>query len=388
MSSATQRIVIGVTSPMSLMLMRGLPERLAHDGWDVTVVSSPGVELDDLARSGAVQVVAVPMAREPRLIADARALAAWWRCLRRLRPTVILVGTPKAGMLGVLAGLLTRVPVRIYHLRGLRLETSHGLSRMVFRAVESLTLAAATSTIAVSSSLKQRVADLRLGRADKITVLGRGSSNGVDVEKFHISASDAEVRALRDRAGLAPDVPVIGYVGRIHPDKGLETLADASALLTERGVDHQLLVVGGADHPAARDLVRSFEDLTARVVLPGSVPDAAEYYRAMDIHCLPTLREGFPNAVLEASASGVATVTTDATGAVDSVVPGETGYIVPAQDSIALAGALEEAITNPEELSRRASNARRWVVDNYSRERVQTDLVSFLQRSSGCAVGR
>lgn len=380
MSSATQRIVIGVTSPMSLMLMRGLPERLVNEGWAVTVVSSPGAELDELARSKGVRVHPLPMAREPSVLADARALVAWWRCLRALRPSVVLVGTPKAGMLGVLAGFLTGVPVRIYHLRGLRLETAHGVSRVVFRAVESLTLAAATSTIAVSSSLKSRVVALRLGRSRKITVLGLGSSNGVDVDRFHPAAGQ-DVRASREHLGLALDVPVIGYVGRIHPDKGLETLADASAALTDRGIHHQILVVGGTDHPSAQELVRRFEDLEAKVVLPGAVVDTAPYYRVMDIHCLPTLREGFPNAVLEASASGVATVTTDATGAVDSAVPGRTGFIVPAQNSTALADALEEALTEPDELSRLARNARQWVIDNYSREHVQAELARFLQQS-------
>ena len=381
MSLVRHRIVIGVTSPMSLILMRGLPERLAEEGWEVTVVSAPGAELEELQRSGAVQVHAVPMAREPDVLADAKALVAWWRHLRRLRPSVILVGTPKAGMLGVVAGFLTRVPVRIYHLRGLRLETAAGLSRVVFRAIESLTLAAATSSIAVSRSLKQRVAALRLGRSHKITVLGHGSSNGVDVDKFHPASSGEDVRTSRERLGLELDVPVIGYVGRMHPDKGLDTLVAASVLLTERGVRHQVLIVGGSDHPSAQNLVQQFQDLEATVVLPGAVPDAGPYYQVMDIHCLPTLREGFPNVVLEASASGVATVTTDATGAVDSVVPGETGYIVPAQNSTALADALEEALSDPDDLARRAQNARRWVVANYSRDRVQADLVDFLRQS-------
>lgn len=382
MSPSRHRIVIGVTSPVSLILMRGLPSRLAGEGWDVTVVSAPGPELEELRRAGLVQVESLEMARDPRLLADMKALLAWWRLLRRLRPDVILVGTPKAGMLGVLAGFLARVPVRIYHLRGLRLETATGASRVVFRAVEALTLAAATSTIAVSESLKRRIADLHLGRSAKIVVLGRGSSNGVDLERFRPAPDPEEVATSRQRLGLDASVPVIGYVGRLHPDKGLDDLVAASALLAARGTAHQLLVVGGTDHASGQDMVRRLQGLPVQVALPGAVPDSAPFYQLMDIHCLPTLREGFPNAVLEASASGVATVTTDATGAIDSVVAGETGYIVPVRDSAALADALEEALSNRDELARRARNARRWVVENYSRDRVQTDLAQFLDESS------
>ncbi len=382
MSSSRPRIVIGVTSPVSLILMRGLPERLAGEGWDVIVVSAPGPELEELRRSGVVRVESVEMARDPRLSADIKALFAWSRLLRRLRPDVILVGTPKAGMLGVMAGFLVRAPVRIYHLRGLRLETATGASRAVFRAVEALTLAAATSTIAVSESLRRRVSALRLGRSDKVVVLGRGSSNGVDVDRFQPSMRAEDVLASRRRLGLDEGVPVIGYVGRLHPDKGLDDLVAASELLSARDVRHQLLIVGGTDHESAHEMVRRLEDLPVSVALPGSVPDSAPFYQVMDIHCLPTLREGFPNAVLEASATGVATVTTDATGAVDSVVAGETGYIVPVRNSRALADALEEALSDRDELARRARNARQWAVDNYSRTRVQSDLATFLRRSS------
>lgn len=379
MSSARPRIVVGVTSPMSLLLMQGLPERLQKDGWAVTVVSSPGPELERLGQNAHLTVHALSMARDPNLAADLTALVAWWRFLRALKPDVVLVGTPKAGMLGVLAGMLARVPVRIYHLRGLRLETSGGVSRLIFRAVESLTLAAATSSIAVSRSLRERVISLRLGRGAKMTVLGLGSSNGVDVDRFHPAAGKQEVDASRRELGLVPAVPVIGYVGRIHPDKGLVSLIEASALLTKQGVSHQLLVVGGVDHPSASDLLTRFRALEAPVSLPGSVPDPAPYYQIMDIHCLPSLREGFPNAVLEASASGVLTVTTDATGAVDSVVPGETGYIVPAANGRALADALERVLSDADEMSRLGENARRWVVENYARSDVQANLANFLR---------
>lgn len=364
---------------MSLLLMQGLPEKLEEAGWAVTVVTSPGPELDRLEHAAHLSVRPVPMTREPSLRADLAALMDWRRCLRELKPDVVLVGTPKAGMLGVLAGVLTRVPVRIYHLRGLRLETSRGISRVIFRAVESLTLAAATSSVAVSRSLRERVISLRLGRGSKIAVLGLGSSNGVDVDRFRPAADLQESRASRQKAGLVPGVPVIGYVGRIHPDKGLSTLVDASALLTQRGVSHQILVVGGIDHPSASELVARFDALEAPVLLPGSVPDPAPSYQLMDVHCLPSLREGFPNAVLEASASGVPTVTTDATGAVDSVIPGETGHTVPAANSRALADALERLLSDVDERERLGANARQWVVENYVRSDVQSNLVNFLR---------
>ncbi|MEV7631649.1 glycosyltransferase family 4 protein [Microbacterium sp. NPDC089318] len=381
MNEVGPRIVLGVTSPMSLTLMKGLPERLADDGWDVNVVSAPGTVLEALGQEGRVHVHAIPMSREPNLAGDIVALWRWWRYLGRVNPDILLVGTPKAGMLGILAGWLSRVPVRIYHLRGLRLETARGVGRIVFRAVEVLTLFGATSTIAVSQSLKQRVSTLRLGRQSKIVVLGRGSSNGVDLEEFTSAETASAADASTARLALIGKVPVVGFVGRVHPDKGLDTLVAASALLSARAVPHQLLIVGGADHPLAEAILGRLGSLEANVVLTGAVADARPFYRIMDVHCLPTLREGFPNAILEAAASGVASVTTKVTGAMDAVMPGETGFLVEAQNGEALADALQEALSDRDELDRLARNARKWVVANYSRDRVQEALIDYLRRS-------
>ena len=124
MTSGKPRIVLGVTVDLSLRLMAGFPQYLAERGWDVHVVSSPGARLDALAGVDGVTVHALTMAREPSPVSDLRSLIAWMRLLRRLRPDVVSVGTPKAGLLGGIAARLTRVPGRVYMLRGLRLETS------------------------------------------------------------------------------------------------------------------------------------------------------------------------------------------------------------------------------------------------------------------------
>ena len=92
-----------------------------------------------------------------------------------------------------------------------------------------------------------------------------------------------------------------------------------------------LLLVGWFD--AAEDALDSRAArpiLTIRTsIAPDLSSDVAPYYRAMDVMVLPTWREGFPNAVLEASASGIPVVTTESTGARDAVVPEVTGLLIP-----------------------------------------------------------
>jgi len=97
----------------------------------------------------------------------------------------------------------------------------------------------------------------------------------------------------------------------------------------------------------------------------------------MDVHVLPSLREGFPNVVLEASAMGLPTVTTDATGAIDSVQEGKTGLIVRTQDPRGLADAIKMLMINPDRALQYGVGARRWVVADFQPESVVRTLLAF-----------
>lgn len=337
-SSGKPRIVLAVTISASIGLYRGYQTRLAQDGWDVHVVSSPGPEMDDLIASGdGVTYHALPMERNPSPRSDLKGLGQWLRLLRQLRPDVVSAGTPKAGLLATTAAAMLRLPVRIYHQRGLRLETETGARRRVLWAAERCTVVCATHVLAVSHSLKSTLVRERLAPASKVTVLGAGSSAGVDMERFSgVPGPRTDGRR------------VIGYVGRLTIDKGLGTLAAAVELLHHRSVSPELLVVGGVEEDAALVPLQRLRDLGVPVTCTGFVAEPAPFYGQMAVHCLPTKKEGFPNVVLEASACAVPTVTTTATGAVDSVVDGQTGYLVPIDDAEAMADALMTLLQDPE----------------------------------------
>ena len=174
-SAGSRSLVLAVTDPMSVRLLAGLPEYLSQCGWDVHLVCGREVEV-----AGA-RVHVIPMAREPAVLLDVVALLRWVRLVRRLRPDVVLAGTPKAGLLGMLAARLCGVGARIYHLRGLRLETTRGLKSWVLGAVERIAMASSTEILSVSRSLVGECVSRGLAARDRFELLGEGSSNGVDV---------------------------------------------------------------------------------------------------------------------------------------------------------------------------------------------------------------
>jgi glycosyltransferase involved in cell wall biosynthesis len=97
----------------------------------------------------------------------------------------------------------------------------------------------------------------------------------------------------------------------------------------------------------------------------------------MDLMVLPTWREGFPNVVLEAAASGIPVITTLCTGSRDSVVPEVTGLLIPPGYPQAISEAVLKLLGDPERRQRMGEAARNWVCAHYSDTRVLQLAVSF-----------
>ena len=312
-----RRIAVVATHAITVKaLMRGQLRHLAAAEWDVVVVTSPDPDLAEFARAEGVRVVEIPMVRTVAPVRDLLALTRFVRLFRQLRPDVVSAGTPKGGLLGMVAAWLARVPVRVYILRGLRLETITGVLGRIMRLTERMASACSTHVLSVSRSLQVLYVDLGLAPESKIHVLGAGSSNGVDTARF-------------SPAARSPRTPTIGYVGRLTRDKGVADLWAAFKLVCEQVAGARLLVVGDFESadPVPEGLRR---ELLAdeRVTITGFVSDPAPLYKEMSVLVLPTRREGLPNAPLEAAASGVPVVAYAATGTVDAVDDGVTGALV------------------------------------------------------------
>ncbi len=390
------RVLYVVTSSLSLWLLRGQARYLRERGFEVRVICAPGPEVDGFARDEGVAVATVPLQREMAPWSDLVAIARLWREIRRFRPDILNVGTPKAGLLGGIAGRLADVPQRIYLLRGLRVETARGTRRLLLYTAERLAVACAHRVVCVSASLRERAIALGIVIAPDVVVLGKGSSNGVLVADFapttqRITAAED----LRVELGIPANAPVIGFVGRFTRDKGLLELLEAYARLRERFSALRLLLVGGFEQgdrlpPAAEAQLRSDPQIVMAsagaptfsspdATQPG-VRDIAPFYHAMDVVTLPTHREGFPNVALEAAAASKPVVGARATGMFDAVVPDETGLLVPVGDSAALASALARLLDDRALAQRLGDAAHARVLQHFQREQVCSAWLREYQR--------
>lgn len=371
-----KKILLAVTSERSVRLFSSLPQLLAQRGNEVHVVSNPGPQLTELNRDELIHCHGLTMSRDPS-VADLRSLWSWVRLLRQVRPDVISVGTPKAGLLGIVAGFLTRVPARVYLLRGLRYETERGIKRSILKTLERISIKLSHVTQSVSKTAVDRAVADRLGPRRKFIVLGAGSSGGVHVGQYETSPQQrAELQ--RKRWG-DPQLPVVGFVGRITADKGMDLLADAIEILGRQGTIGRLVLVGSSEGYDANALLRRIEAVGWQGEATGFLPDPTMEFKHLDVLCLPTRREGFPSVVLQAAAAGVPTVATLATGIPDAIVNGRTGLVVSTRSPVDFAKALGLLLQNPKVRNRLANNAHERVAKEFEASRVMGLTAEFLE---------
>ena len=325
------RLCYVVASEMTVKAFLAAHIREAAERYDVAVVANaaPGSLAGLPAR-----LIPVPITRPIAPWADLAALARLYGVFRRERFDLVHSVTPKAGLLSALAGAAAGVPVRLHTFTGQVWATRTGAYRALLRALDRLTASLDTAVLADSASQRDfLVAEGVVGVA-KAGVLGHGSMNGVDAERFR---PDAEARAaVRAEAAVPAGETLFLYLGRLTRDKGLLDLARAFASLDAGW----LLLVGPDEEGLAVEIRAACGASAARLRILGATAQPERFMAAADVFVLPSHREGFGTVILEAAACGVPSVATRIYGLVDAVVDGETGALVPVGDAGALAAGM------------------------------------------------
>jgi len=337
------RIAIVVTAKSTAeSFVFPLARHLADRGSEVVVIAD-GLASSIVGAAPGIEFVSVRMPRRPAPILDLFAVRKLYTVFRNFEPAAVIYATPKASLVASLSSRLAGVRSRVYLLWGLRLETTRRPARYVYWSLEKVTHRNSTLTIANSKSLAAKYVAERLGKAGEVIVVGDGSSHGVDLQKFSRASEFPEVdRATRAWLDANRERVVAGYVGRLNPDKGIDTLCAALNLIPAVS-PVSLMVVGGGDGDTT-----VLESPTVPIHDVGHVDDPRPYFAEMAFLVLPSRREGFPNVVLEAAAMGIPAIVSDATGCVDSVVDGETGLIFRAGDEVQLARAISAIAVDTE----------------------------------------
>ena len=216
-----KRIIRACTVSMSVDFVTGMLPNLKKK-YEVILLSSPGPELDRAVSEYGVRSIQIPMERHISLVRD---LVSLWRIvktLRKERPAMVHSMTPKAGLLCMTAGWLTRVPVRIHTFTGLVFPTSTGVRRKILMLTDAITCSCAKHVIPEGEGVKNDL--LNNGITKKpLKVLGYGNVRGIDLCRFSRREEVMEMAgAIRKN-----DVFTFLFVGRIVCVKCINELIDA-----------------------------------------------------------------------------------------------------------------------------------------------------------------
>lgn len=283
-----------------------------------------------------------------------------------------------------LLGLLLR-PRRSMHL----VTTVHGWGKHgprtgLYYAIDRLCLPYYDRVICVSADLREEC--IRCGVSERKCSL---IENAIDVQQYRRCI---ESREAKIRLGFDPSRTLIGAVGRLSEEKGYDILIRAVSQLVGNGENVQLVIIGeGEERPRLESLASELQ-LKGRVRLPGYCANPIEFYEAMDISVLSSLREGLPNVVLEAMAMEVPLVATRIAGVPRIVSHGANGLLVAPGSADEISRALQQLIESPDMRRQFAAAGRDTIERRYSfgvrMQKVATVYDSFYTRSQAQATYR
>lgn len=319
------------------------------------------------------KVISVNIQRKISIWQDLSALYQLIKLFRLHRFDLVHSISPKGGLLAMLATWIVGTPVRLHTFQGEVWVTRTGFWRVLLKNIDKLVARLATKLTIVGHSERQFLVEQGIIRPEKSVVLVNGSICGVDTKRFF---ADAELaKQQRTELGIAQTDKVILFLGRINKDKGILDLVKAFTHIAQQDSNVVLLLVGPDEDQMRSDIEKTSGQFVNKVKILDFTPNPEQYMRVADIFCLPSYREGFSVAILEAAATNVPIVCSNIYGTIDAVEAGKTGLLFTAGNVSELTNALLTLVGNETLRQQMGMAARERVLTLFSSEKI-TDAMS------------
>ncbi len=343
-----------------------MAQHLPKDRFEVSVIalSATRLQLAEEVRAAGVPVYAIAQS-------GAWSWSCWrslYRLLRVLRPQLVHTWLFTADLYGRSAAWAARVPRILSAVRSVE-PWKPGRYVLVDRVLRRITDAFTVNAGAIGDVLTQREG---VPPAKIITVY-----NGVDLARFDPAAANG---AVRQQVGATDQMPVVGIVGRLSPEKDHATFLQAAVLVATQRPQARFLILGSG---ALREELRALAvqlGLEGAVRFLGAQADVREVFAALDLLVVSSRYEGCCNVILEGMAMGKPVVATAVGGNPELVKSGQTGWLVPAQDPAAMAQAMLRVIDDPQMAAAMGREGRRQVEARFSTERMIEQTASLYER--------
>ncbi|MCI0706472.1 MAG: glycosyltransferase family 4 protein [Ignavibacteriae bacterium] len=346
-----------------LLLADGLKRR----GVDVSVACAPTGYLVDEFSKRSIATYSVSLENRLRPVQFFQLV----RLLRDHRFTLIHTHGGTAGLWGRLAAFFAGVPARIHTYHGIHaVYRANPITRWVLLTIERFLLSLTSYIICVSQGDSELGMNHRLFDSNKVAVI----PNGIEVSRFDTTAGRQRIRI---EFGCTDSDVLIGSIGRLHFQKGFVYLLEAAQAVLQKRKNVRFVLVG--DGPLSEMLVEKCTRLgiSSSVHFAGTRLDIPDVLSGFDIFVLPSLWEGLPLVLLEASAAGKAIVATAVDGSKEIVQDNETGVLVPPESPSALAEAIIRLVDDKSFREQVSRNARAIAREKYSADKMVEDTMNL-----------
>lgn len=366
------KILLGVSSSFCANFLKGQVRFLVENGFEVLIISGPGEEISWLAREEKAKLLTIDFTKKITPLTDFFQLLRIIYILRREKPDIVNAGNPKSGFLIIMACWLTRQKNVIFTLHGLLSDTKKGGVRQLISISEKLSCRIAQKVLVVSHTLKLHAENRGILPSGKGIVIGKGSANGIDLLMFRGKSTVAtSSKQLAQSLGLKQENIILGFAGRLSKDKGIDLLFEAFNTLVKDYPSLRMVIAG----PIIEENLFSREWLhqlyhNEKISYLGKLHELTAFYGTIDILVLPSLREGFPNVLIEAAAMEIPVIASDIPGCRDAVLPGINGELFEKENLNGLVSVLKKLIEQPQLRQQYGTNGRAFVKDNFSNEEI------------------
>ena len=354
--------------------------------FEVVAISAEKEKLEAYGKKEGVRVFSLELTRKITPIKDIAAVFKLYRFLKKEKPSIVHTHTPKAGIVGMTAAWFAGVPNRLHTVAGMPLMEASGFKRKVLNFVEKLTYRFATEVYPNSKGLYDFIIAENFTKASKLSIIGNGSSNGIDTKYFDpVSYSENDKISLRDKLKIPQGHFLYIFVGRLVKDKGINELITAFSKLSDSNNTISLLLVGPFENdldPLLPETLSTIEK-HPNIYTVGYQSDVRPYFSIADALVFPSYREGFPNVVMQAGAMGLPSIVTDINGCNEIIAYGKNGLIIPPKDTQALYNSIKQLSTQPSLFANLKANSREMITSRYERQQVWDALLFEYQRLLG-----
>lgn len=374
-----RKLIRITTVPISLeKLLEGqLP--FMQQFYEVTAVSAEKERLQQFGKANQVGTYFVDLTRKITPIKDIKAVVTLYRYFRKEKPLIVHTHTPKAGIVGMLAAFLARVPLRLHTVAGLPLMEATGVKRFILDVVEKSTYLFATKVYPNSKGLYDFILSEGYTTPKKLHIIGGGSSNGIDTTFFNPTLFTSEALQQKRNELRIPETDfVFVFVGRLVKDKGINELVAAFTKLQAEKENVSLLLVGPleADLDPLTPETLTLMETSNKIHSVGYQDDVRVFFALSNALVFPSYREGFPNVVMQAGAMGLPAIVSDINGCNEIIIEGHNGCIIPVKNEAALYTSMKNLSNNISYYKTLKTNSRQAITSKYERKEIWEHLLA------------